>query len=260
MRGENMLYAILVILLMVPIYFGWLLLLFPLIFIPFSFLAFALIYPIFSFRVVRAILKNDLQVINIEVIDDGSLLVDFSDYFPGLLLGKTKGNHVRGRHLVGEMLMQAQQKLPVGYKLMINECYRSAETERQYQDDCINEFKLKDILSSKEKIAHEYERLTQEYDLNGHHTGGVLDVTLVDDSGTVVDMGPHIPWGLDWLGAVQHFKESLETSSNRKKLFQALEQTGFVCYPTEWWHWSFGDKYWCFKTKSDSAIYGDVAA
>jgi D-alanyl-D-alanine dipeptidase len=256
-----MLYAILFILLMVPIYFGWVVLLLPIIFIPLSFFVFVLVYPIISFRVVKAILKHDLQVLNIKVIDDSSMVVNFSDYFPGLLLGKTKNNNIRGRYLVGEMLMQAQEKLPTGYKLMINECYRSADTERKYQDDCIKEFKLKDILPSKEKIAQEYDRLTQEYDHNGHHTGGVLDVTLVDDKGSVVDMGPHVPSGLNWLGAVQKIKlETKECSSNRKKIFQALEQTGFICYPTEWWHWSFGDRYWCFKTKSHSAIYGDIVA
>jgi D-alanyl-D-alanine dipeptidase len=27
-------------------------------------------------------------------------------------------------------------------------------------------------------------------------------------------------------------------------------------YPTEWWHWSSGDRYWALITKADNAIYG----
>jgi hypothetical protein len=28
----------------------------------------------------------------------------------------------------------------------------------------------------------------------------------------------------------------------------ALLGAGFVNYPPEWWHWSFGDKYWAYMT------------
>jgi hypothetical protein len=35
---------------------------------------------------------------------------------------------------------------------------------------------------------------------------------------------------------------------------------GLVNYPTEWWHWSYGDRYWALLTGADHAIYGPVAA
>jgi D-alanyl-D-alanine dipeptidase len=33
-----------------------------------------------------------------------------------------------------------------------------------------------------------------------------------------------------------------------------------VNYPTEWWHWSYGDRYWALMTGAPAALYGPVAA
>jgi D-alanyl-D-alanine dipeptidase len=29
--------------------------------------------------------------------------------------------------------------------------------------------------------------------------------------------------------------------------------------PTEWWHWSYGDRYWALMTGAPAALYGPVA-
>jgi len=42
---------------------------------------------------------------------------------------------------------------------------------------------------------------------------------------------------------------------NRKILENAMISVGFINYPTEWWHWSYGDKYWAFMTRETSAIF-----
>ncbi|THA26158.1 hypothetical protein E4198_16985 [Streptomyces sp. RKND-216] len=38
----------------------------------------------------------------------------------------------------------------------------------------------------------------------------------------------------------------------------ALEGAGFVNYPTGWWHWSYGDRYWALHTGAAAACYGPV--
>ena len=30
---------------------------------------------------------------------------------------------------------------------------------------------------------------------------------------------------------------------------RALSTAGFVNYPTEYWHWSYGDRYWAFAKR-----------
>ncbi len=36
----------------------------------------------------------------------------------------------------------------------------------------------------------------------------------------------------------------------------ALNVVGFVNYPTEYWHWSYGDRYWAYVKQQPFAIYG----
>lgn len=47
-----------------------------------------------------------------------------------------------------------------------------------------------------------------------------------------------------------------EARANRRMLSGALTAVGLVNYPTEWWHWSFGDRYWALATEADHAVYG----
>jgi len=43
-------------------------------------------------------------------------------------------------------------------------------------------------------------------------------------------------------------------------LTRVLGGAGLVNYPTEWWHWNFGDRCWAFTTGNDHALYGPVRA
>ncbi|WP_281286552.1 M15 family metallopeptidase [Herbidospora galbida] len=38
----------------------------------------------------------------------------------------------------------------------------------------------------------------------------------------------------------------------------ALTEAGLVNYPTEWWHWSYGDRYWAHVTGAGTARYGSA--
>ena len=41
-------------------------------------------------------------------------------------------------------------------------------------------------------------------------------------------------------------------------LARVLCREGLVNYPTEWWHYSFGDRYWALATGAAAALYGPV--
>ena len=47
-----------------------------------------------------------------------------------------------------------------------------------------------------------------------------------------------------------------EAQANRRVLRDALSAAGLVNYPTEWWHWSYGDRYWALETGAPAALYG----
>lgn len=46
----------------------------------------------------------------------------------------------------------------------------------------------------------------------------------------------------------------------RQIMAKALGAVGFVNYPTEYWHWSYGDRYWAYQTQHPYAFYNIVAS
>jgi D-alanyl-D-alanine dipeptidase len=53
---------------------------------------------------------------------------------------------------------------------------------------------------------------------------------------------------------------SADSRANRATLRSAMVAGGFVNYPTAWWHWSLGERYWAFVTGAAAARYGPIAA
>ncbi len=53
-------------------------------------------------------------------------------------------------------------------------------------------------------------------------------------------------------------KISAEAKTYRKVMSDALESVGFVNYPHEYWHWSYGDRYWAHQTGHAFALYGSA--
>jgi D-alanyl-D-alanine dipeptidase len=46
--------------------------------------------------------------------------------------------------------------------------------------------------------------------------------------------------------------------ANRLLLCEAMEAQGFVNYHREWWHYSFGDRWWAAHKGEVRAFYGPV--
>jgi D-alanyl-D-alanine dipeptidase len=94
-----------------------------------------------------------------------------------------------------------------------------------------------------------------------HVAGAAVDLTLVDrrgrelDLGTPIDATPEQSEGRCYFDAADI---SPEARHHRQVLARALRTAGLVNYPTEWWHWSFGDRYWALLTGSRAALYGPV--
>jgi len=89
-----------------------------------------------------------------------------------------------------------------------------------------------------------------------HSTGGAVDVILVDASGAEIDMGSALndPGSKMGMAAVV----GQEARRWRDCLSEAMSVAGFVNYPHEWWHFSYGDQYWAWRTYAPAALYGRV--
>ncbi|WP_321933269.1 M15 family metallopeptidase [Burkholderia cenocepacia] len=73
--------------------------------------------------------------------------------------------------------------------------------------------------------------------------GCILDATDHESSGACYTHNPFI---------------SRPAARNRQLLVDALTRAGLTHYPSEWWHWSYGDRYWAVMQNESHAIYGPV--
>ena len=113
--------------------------------------------------------------------------------------------------------------------------------------------------------AAELERLTSRFvaplDVAPHVAGAAVDLTLVTtdrrplDLGTPVDATPEQSGGACYFGSTAI---SADARAHREVLAEALGAAGLVNYPTEWWHWSFGDRFWALATGVEHAVYGPM--
>jgi D-alanyl-D-alanine dipeptidase len=93
-----------------------------------------------------------------------------------------------------------------------------------------------------------------------HSTGAAVDITLVDETGQVVDMGTAI----DEISPASHpnyFANAtlpLEQQYHRHRqlLKDIMLAAGFAQHPNEWWHFCLGDQMWAWLSDRDVARYG----
>jgi D-alanyl-D-alanine dipeptidase len=95
-----------------------------------------------------------------------------------------------------------------------------------------------------------------------HVAGAAVDLTLVTADGTELDMGTEVDATPEVSDGACYFAAgniSAAARENRTTLARVLGGAGLVNYPTEWWHWSYGDRYWALMTGAEAARHGPVA-
>lgn len=90
------------------------------------------------------------------------------------------------------------------------------------------------------------------------HTGGVVEVCLVDEEGRRLDMGEEFE-----LRAYEDRKDTLTKEEelflhHRRLLYHSMISVGFVAKSNVWWHFEFGTQYWG-AAKNKSAFYGEIS-
>lgn len=178
-------------------------------------------------------------------------------------------NYTKIRRSVYAKLLQAQKMLPKDLNFCIYEGYRSLDLQEKLFNDHYREIKNEHPAWNHEKIFIETTRLVAPVtNLDGscnippHVTGAAIDIYLVNGKGEIVDMGIRVEdWMNDSGGALSQTK-STKISGTAKKyraiMDDALTKVGFVNCPTEYWHWSYGDRYWAYHKKSEYALYGVI--
>jgi len=168
------------------------------------------------------------------------------------------GAFARLREDVVRRLLDAQATLPNGLRLLITEGYRPPETQRSVFDGYRDDLRILHPDWTADQLYVETSKFAAPVEVAPHTTGGAIDLTLCTESGEELDMGTTIdatPEASDNACYTAARNISHEAQHNRRTLARALTSTGLVNYPTEWWHWSFGDRYWAYVTGTGKSRY-----
>lgn len=216
------------------------------------------------------VLIADPRILAITVFDNHEPMLNLKDrqeiaYGPSPEIPNNT-DYTKLRKTVYEKLKQAQMLLPKGLHFCLYEGYRSFQLQKKLFDNRYAKVKhMYPGWSQEQLFAETIKLVSPVINLDGsknippHTTGGAIDVYLINDQHEPIEMGIHPK---DWLQDKDGAR-SLTSSQvisevakhNRIIMSKALEAVGFVNYPTEYWHWSYGDRYWAYYTKQPHAIY-----
>ncbi|WP_432934360.1 M15 family metallopeptidase [Microbispora sp. CA-135349] len=91
-----------------------------------------------------------------------------------------------------------------------------------------------------------------------HVAGAAVDLTLCATDGHELWLGTEVNDTDTDACHTASTAISAEARGRRDILGEVLTTVGLVNYPTEWWHWSYGDRYWAHITRAPAARYGPV--
>ncbi len=207
------------------------------------------------------ILLSDPQVQQIPVLDCAEPLAEVKSV-PALVLDTREqdavGAYGRLRTGVLERLQAASRHLPDGISLLIIEGHRTTAEQARRFSRYENRLRSSGITDPAE-LRRKTSAFVSPVEVAPHCAGAAVDLTLIDAHGVELDMGGPVNGhrtGNEHTCPLDAPGLSVSARANRDLLATAMTAAGFINYPTEWWHWSFGDRYWALLTGASVAIYG----
>lgn len=210
----------------------------------------------------------DEKLVKIQIKDNGEKLVSIKVHCPKIVM--RLGGYIKKegkkycdsacfvREGVAERLNIAQKLLPKGSRLMLRCGYRPLDIQKKRYFWMYNKLKNKNLNWNKEKLKEETSKCVAPIDIiPPHSTGGAVDVSIISNSGKQLDMGSRLGTFTEKTYTYSN-KISPFGKKNRKLLIKVMSKAGFINYPTEWWHWSYGDRYWAAVLKKKHSIYKGI--
>ena len=148
-------------------------------------------------------------------------------------------------------LVEADAALPPGIRLRVVEGHRSPADQRAIVAAYTAELRTLHGDLPAADLGRLTSRFVAPLEVAPHVAGAAVDLTLVDvlgdelDLGTPIDATPEQSDGRCYFAALGI---GADARAHRELLARVLGGAGLVNYPTEWWHWSYGDRYWALTT------------
>jgi len=208
------------------------------------------------------------EIIKIPIKDNGEKLVYVKEFCPQIIINlalyikkenkKSCKEATFVREGVAKRLVVAQNNLPKGYRLMLRCGYRTLSLQKKMYNKRYDKLKKENPQLSKEKLKDETSKFIAPIDIvPPHSTGGAIDISIIGPNRKELNMGTKIGTFTEET-YTNSSKISKIAKKNRKMLISVMTKAGFVNYPTEWWHWSYGDRDWAAVLKKKYSIYGGI--
>ncbi len=200
----------------------------------------------------------------VKIVENGEELVDFLEFCPDLMLDRARFHYRREtlmRRSLAERLCQANRALPAGYRLAIIEGWRAPHIQRRMYQATRARFQTIHPDWSETQLTRTVNRFSAPLSKQvppPHTTGGAVDLMLADMEGNALDhtspFDPYDPhsasFGASGLSDIAR--------KHRDILAEALIPAGITNYPSEFWHWSYGDQGWAYRERHPHALYGAI--
>ena len=199
------------------------------------------------------ILLSDPRVSAVPLHDNGEPLVALDSSFGAARALVRAGLAAR--------LAVAQELLPRGIRLLVVEGHRDVADQRAIIARYSAEVCAARPGVSPGDLHHLVSRFVAPVEVAPHVAGAAVDLTLVDALGEELDLGTAIDATPEQSDGACFFAAdgiSADARAHRRLLAAVLTSAGLVNYPTEWWHWSYGDRYWALATGTGEAHYGPL--
>jgi len=216
--------------------------------------------------VVETVLLSDPRVATIPVSTDvDEAILSDGVGVPGLVIDPRKADAAgcwsKIRPEIFEMLQTAAEHASRnGLTLRLVEGYRPGFLQARYFEEYLESLRAEDPNRSETELRSLAARHVSPPEIAPHTAGAAVDVTLERD-GVELDLGCPVnatPECSNGLCFTDHPGVTGAAAENRRALIDIMTTAGFVNYPTEWWHWSYGDRYWAWATASHEALFGPI--
>lgn len=193
--------------------------------------------------------------------DNKEPLVDIRKACPGVLIGvprrilKEYGALVRKS--IAKMLNQAQKNLPKGIKPLIEEAWRPVWYQKAIYESFIKDFSKSHPKWSKKRLEKEVKKYVAPWKgrrVSGHLTGSAIDIRITRKGRKIPMSTKKLSYQDDSKTYCKKLPSYLQ--KNRQVLIEAMTKAGFVNYPREFWHWTYGDYRWAKIKRKKRVIYG----
>ena len=211
------------------------------------------------------ILLSDHRVAATRVTENGEPLADareFTELRVDTRKADSDGSYAHLRADVLRRLLLAQDALPPGVRLLLVEGFRPPELQRRYFDTYAATLRTAHPDAGPDRIRELASAYISPPEVAPHVSGGAVDLTLCTEDGAELPLGTEVnATPEESEGGCRTAATNIDAAAraNRAVLGRAMTAAGFVNYPTEWWHWSYGDRYWALLTEAPAAKYGPAS-